>query len=142
VRFELLPHFSAHLGAGAVWEVLATRANLTPPGPTAVSVFVAGWTLKPGTVFTLGGRAVTAESFLDIVWSDPFRTPGVVGRLHARFALPLFEPISLTVTYDAYARFATFTNAAGAAQGVWGFSGDLSVGLHVAFDRAFQAFAF
>src|SRR5204863_5705565 len=76
-RFEIGEHFSVFAAAGLDAEVFQPRRPVAP-------VFVAGWTLSPGRIFSIGSRAVEAESSLDVAWRDPFVDASAVVRLRFR----------------------------------------------------------
>jgi hypothetical protein len=126
-RFEIGEHFSVFAAAGLDAEVFQPRRPVAP-------VFVAGWTLSPGRIFSIGSRAVEAESSLDVAWRDPFVDASAVVRLRFRASLPLWDWLAFTVTHDVFARY-------NAGQASWGFASDLNVGLKVTITRALQGFA-
>jgi hypothetical protein len=145
-RFQLFDPFSVYVGGGITWEMLAQREQLLPVGPPLVPALVAGWALRPGVLFTLLGRNVEGETTLDMLWRDPLGNPGMQIRFNGKLSLPLFEPIALTVGYALFARMDRFVEPDAmmnpVARDVWGFAGDLTVGLKVTYARAIQAFAF
>jgi hypothetical protein len=141
-RIQFTDRFSVNAGVGFSWEVFARPGDLTPPGPTAVPVFVAGWTLRPGRVFTVNGRNAEGDTTLDVTWRDPFGQEGVLVRFRARVAIPVWDYIALTLSYELFARYQHFIDSSGVGQSVWGMSADASLGLRITFARAVQGFAF
>lgn len=142
VRFQLFDPFSVYVGVGATWELLAQPEQLHPPGPPLVPVVVGGWALRPGPLFRLGWRSFEAESTLDALWRDPLGAPGAQIRFRFRLSIPILQPMSLTIGYDAFARLERFTETNMISRDVWAFAGDLNVGFKIAYARAMQSFAF
>jgi hypothetical protein len=126
--------------------MLASSEQLTPTGSPIVPALAAGWALRPGVLFTLGDRKIEGESTLDVMWRDPFGRPGAQVRFNAKLSIPIIEPIALTVGYTAFARRDRFIEVDAAmnttTRDVWGFAGDLNIGLRLTYARALQMFSF
>jgi hypothetical protein len=133
-RLELNPCFSLYVGGGLGWEALAHRFQMPPPATPVYPVFVTGWALRPTTLIRLGERAITAESNLDIYWVEWLGVPSTQVRFRGRIAVPIFGIVSLTATDEVFAHYLK------TGVTLWGYSNDLTAGIQVAYDRAFQSF--
>ncbi len=130
LRFELLERMTLNLTGGMNWaEVLAPDAVT---GSSPEFAIVTTLTARPGTLFTLGTRAIEGGFSVDYTVSDPSDNQGQVVRASGRLSLPLFNPLALTLGYDLFARRSAATD--------WGLGHDATIGLRLAFTRAVQTF--
>jgi hypothetical protein len=130
LRFELLERMTLNVTGGLNWaEVLAPD---TVVGAKPEFAIVTTLTARPGTLFTLGTRAIEGGFSVDYTVSDPSDNQGQVVRASGRLSLPLFNPLALTLGYDLFARRSAITD--------WGLGHDATIGLRLAFSRAVQTF--
>ncbi len=133
-RFDLLDRLAFNLGIGGDYEF----GRYQEPANSPLVTFIAGITLKPGKLFSIGGRVVQAQGLLEAAWANPWindqslSSSSVTIRASAKLIVPLFDPIALTLGYDVFARNQNGTP--------WGISGDGMVGLRVTLDHSIQTF--
>ncbi len=132
-RFELHERVTMNLTGGIDWgEALAPESS-NISGATPQFALVANFTARPGTLFTLRGRNVEGGLSVDYTLRDPGGDNGSIVRMAARIAIPLFEPLMLTLGYDLFGRNTAPTNE-------WAVAHDATVGLRIAFTRSLQLF--
>lgn len=139
-RFQINDRFSVFFGYGASGEVLARREDLPPGQLPVVSSFQLGWSLQPGTLFSVAGRDVQWDSTLDLAIRDVFRLPGVQLRGHLGLSVPLIGPLSLTIGYDLFMRYIAFERNEQGQTSAFGFANDVEVGLGFNLARSVQTF--
>ncbi|MEZ4404995.1 MAG: hypothetical protein R3A52_00695 [Polyangiales bacterium] len=126
-RFQLLDTLSLFAGAGFDWETLQ-------PDASPALTFILGYQLLNTKLFPVGERFVEAQGSLDVSWRDPGGASDALVRLNARLSVPVFEPLSVTLSYDLFGRALN--------GGAFGTSSDFTVGLRVNFARSVQAQAY
>jgi hypothetical protein len=128
--FELLPRMTLDLGAGADWaEVFSPSGD---PRRTAQFNMLGRLVLRPGTLFTLGGRAIDGGFNVEVAFRDPGATQDLILRAGVRLSVPLFNPLKLTFGYDVYGR-QVFQPANGDPSPGFAFAGDATIGLTLQF---------
>ena len=143
IRFSLTPDISISGGAGLDWETLALPGQLPAGQPRAAGVVVGGAQLRPKRIFKYGPIALDAESTLDVSWRDPGDTSTAQIRFHAKISLPIWQTLSLTLSYDLFARHLdpAFAPLAAPTRG-WSFSGDALIGLSFTWLQPLQTYWF
>lgn len=140
VTFELLPRMNFDLGLGLdLPEVFAPADDRRS---TPVFNMLARLTARTGRLFEIGGRDVTGGFSVEASFRDPGDTQDLILRGSAQISIPLFDPLSLTLGYDVYARNVTapFVSGARAASPGFAIAGDGTIGLQIAFTRAVQTY--
>jgi len=138
--FQLLPRMNLDFGLGMdLPEVFAPADDRRS---SAVFNVLARLTARPGKLFEIGGRDVTGGFNVEAAFRDPTDTQDLVVRGSAQLSIPLFDPLSLTLGYDIYARYVTapFVNGMRMDSPGFAFGGDGTIGLQVAFTRAVQTY--
>lgn len=126
-RFQLRDTLSLFAGMGFDWETLQ-------PSSTPAFVFIFGYQLLTTRLFSLGDRAVEAQGSLDVSWRDPGGNSDALVRLSARLSIPVFEPLSITLSYDLFGR--TLDG------GPFNSASDFTVGLRVGYLRTLQSYRY
>lgn len=140
VTFELFPRMNFDLGLGMdLPEVFAPADDRRS---TPVFNMLARLSARTGKLFEIGDREVTGGFSIEASFRDPGDTQDLIVRGSAQLVLPLFDPLSLTLGYDVYARnvSAPFVNGARAAAPGFAIAGDGTIGLQIAFSRAVQTY--
>ncbi|MBI5512606.1 MAG: 5'-nucleotidase C-terminal domain-containing protein [Deltaproteobacteria bacterium] len=126
VRFELPLRSNVNLGGGVDWETLEPGAGPRP-------VVVLRGELPPTVLFKLQDREVEGQLFTELAYRDPLAsTAEAIMRLTARLSVPLFEPLSVSVTYDLFGRLRSGAPSA--------LAHDLNLGLQLDLLRTVQLF--
>ena len=134
--FELMPRMTLDLGAGADWaEVFSPSGD---PRRTAQFNMLGRLVLRPGTLFTVGGRAIDGGFNVEVAFRDPGATQDLILRAGVRLSVPLFNPLKLTFGYDVYGR-QVFQPTDNTPSPGFAFAGDATIGLTLQFAGARQS---
>jgi hypothetical protein len=94
--------------------------------------------LRPGTLFTVGGRAIDGGFNVEVAFRDPGATQDLILRAGVRLSVPLFNPLKLTFGYDVYGR-QVFQPTDNTPSPGFAFAGDATIGLTLQFAGARQS---
>lgn len=128
VRFELPLRSNMNLGVGADQELLDRTSSFAP-------VVLARGELPPQVLFHIRDRDVEGQLFSELAWRDPGAvSDDMIVRTTARLSVPLFSPLSISLSYDLYARRR--------GDDPWALAHDLNLGLQFDLTRALQVYRY
>jgi len=128
VRFELPLRSNVNLGVGGDQELLDANSRFAP-------VVLARGELPPQVLFHIRDRDVEGQLFTECAWRDPgAASDDMIVRTRARLSVPLFVPLSISLSYDLFARRI--------GDDPWAFAHDLNLGLQFDLTRAVQVYRY
>lgn len=128
VRFELPLRANLNFGLGADREILDSTARFAP-------LVLARGELPPQVLFHIRDRDVEGQLFSEFAWRDPgAATDDAIVRTTARVSVPLFAPLSISLSYDLFAR--------SRGGDPWALAHDINLGLQFDFTRALQVYSY
>ncbi len=128
IRFELPLRSNVNLGAGADQEILDASSRFAP-------VVLARGELPPQVLFHIRDREVEGQLFSEFAWRAPGSTSDdMIVRTTARLSVPLFSPLSISLSYDLFAR--------SRGGDPWALAHDLNLGLQFDLTRALQVYRY
>ena len=144
IRFSLLPELSITGAVGFDWETLARDDQMPAHQPSLAAVVVGGIQLRPKQVLKLGPLQLNAEGTLDVEERNFGANRSSLIRFHAKVSLPIWKMLSLTLTYDLFARRydPEYLMGTAAAANGWSFAGNALVGLAFSWVEPVQTFWF
>jgi hypothetical protein len=125
VRFEFLERWTLNLGVGLDAEVFDGSRGAQP-------VLVFGTAVRPGRLFTLGGRNAEWQVSTELAWRDPGGLSDAQLRASVKVSIPLLDRLALSLGNDVFGR-AVGSNTIAVAN-------DLTLGLKWTLDGSLQAF--
>jgi hypothetical protein len=125
VRFEFIERWTLNLGAGLDTEIFDGSR-----GPQPVLVF--GTAVRPGRLFSIGGRNAEWQVSAELAWRDPSGLSDAQLRTSVKVSVPLLERLALSFGNDVFGRVVG-SNAVAVAN-------DLTVGLKWTLDGSLQSF--